>query len=161
MVRIYDKEVNSIHNERFIRNWKNKIYKFVNSVSKHVYIYKLDDIVNEYNNAYHRTVKMKPVDVKSNTYINFSKQINDEDSKFKIGDIVRISKCFCKRLCSKLVWRNLCYYKNTVPWPYVISDLKGEEIAGFFYEKELQQTNKKEFRVEKVSKRECEKLYVR
>ena len=64
----------------------------MNSVSKHVYIYKLDDIVNEYNNAYHRTVKMKPVDVKSNTYINFSKQINDEDSKFKIGDIVRISK---------------------------------------------------------------------
>ena len=64
----------------------------MNSVSKHVYIYKLDDIVNEYNNAYHSTIKVKPVDVKSNTYINFSKQINDEDSKFKIGDIVRISK---------------------------------------------------------------------
>ena len=64
----------------------------MNSVSKHVYIDKLDDIVNEYNNAYHSTIKVKPVDVKSNTYINFSKQINDEDSKFKIGDIVRISK---------------------------------------------------------------------
>ena len=63
------------------------------SISQNVYIDKLDDIVNKYSNTYHSTIKMKPVDVKSNTYINSSKEINDKDPKFKIGDIVRISKC--------------------------------------------------------------------
>ena len=53
---------------------------------------KLDHIVNKYNNTYHSTIKMKPVDVKSNTYINSSKEINDKDHEFKIGDIVRMSK---------------------------------------------------------------------
>ena len=62
------------------------------SISKNVYIDKLDDRVNKYNNTYHSTVRMKPVDVKSNTYIDSRKEINDEDPKFKIADIVRISK---------------------------------------------------------------------
>ena len=75
--------------ERFIRTLKNKIYKYMTSVSKHVYIDKLDDIINEYNNTYHSTIKMKLVAVKTNTYIDSSKEINDKDPKFKIGDIVR------------------------------------------------------------------------
>ena len=62
------------------------------SVSKNVYINKLDDIVGEYNNTYHRTIKMKHVDVKDNTYIDFKKEVNDRNPKFKIGDHVRISK---------------------------------------------------------------------
>ena len=62
------------------------------SVSKIVCIDKLDDIVNKYNNTHYRTVKIKPVDVKSNTYIDSSKEIHGKDSKFKIGDFVRISK---------------------------------------------------------------------
>ena len=62
------------------------------SISKNVYIDKLDYIVNTYNNTYHRTIKMKPVDVKSSTYINSSEEINNEDPKFKIGDIARIPK---------------------------------------------------------------------
>ena len=62
------------------------------AISKNVYIDKLDDIVNEYNNTYHRTIKIKPVDVKDNTYIDFEKNVNDKDPKFKIGDHVRISK---------------------------------------------------------------------
>ena len=62
------------------------------SISKNGYIDKLDDIVNEYNNTYQRTMKMKPVDVKGNTYIDSSKEVNDEDPKFKVGDHVRISK---------------------------------------------------------------------
>ena len=62
------------------------------SISKNVYIYELDDLVNEYNNTYHRTIKMKPVDVKDNTYIDFKKEVNDKDPKFKVGDHVRISK---------------------------------------------------------------------
>ena len=62
------------------------------AISKNVYIDQLNDIVNEYNNAYHRTIKMKPVDVKDNTYINFKKEFNDRDPKFKVGDHIRISK---------------------------------------------------------------------
>ena len=57
-----------------------------------MYIDKLDDIVNEYNNTYHRTIKMKPIDVKDNSYIDFNKEVNDKDPKFKTGDHVRISK---------------------------------------------------------------------
>ena len=94
-----DIEMYSTHNEgksvvaeRFIRTLKNKIYKHMTAVSKNVYIDKLDDIVNEYNNTYHRTIKMKPVDVKDNTYIDFEKEVNDKDPKFKVGDHVRISK---------------------------------------------------------------------
>ena len=88
----------SIHNERkyvvaerFIRNLKTKIYKYMTSISKNLYIDKLNDIVNEYNNTY-RTIKMKPVDVEDDTYTDFSKKVNDKDPKFKAGDHVRISK---------------------------------------------------------------------
>ena len=71
--------------ERFNRTLKNKICKYMTSISTNVYVYKFDDIVNKYSNKYRRTVKMKPVDVKANTYIN-------KDPKIKTGDIVRISK---------------------------------------------------------------------
>ena len=83
-------EGKSVIAERFIRTLKNKIYKYMTSVSKNVYINKLGDIVNKYNNTYHKAIEMKTVDVKSNTYIDFIKEINSKDAKFKIGD--RISK---------------------------------------------------------------------
>ena len=136
------------------------------SISKNVYIDQLDDIVNKYNNTYHSTIKMKPVDVKSSAYINSSKEINDKDPKFKIGYIVRISKYkkfFAKDYvpnCSEEVFV-IKKVKNTVPWTYVISDLKGKEIVGTFYEKGLQKANQKEFRIEKVIKRKDDKLYVK
>ena len=89
----------SIHNEgksvvaeRFIRTLKSKIYKYMTSISKNVYIDKLDDIVREYNNTYHRTIKMKTVDVKDKTYIDSKEEVKDKDPKFKVGDLVRISK---------------------------------------------------------------------
>ena len=94
-----DIEMYSTHNERksviaerFIRTLKTKIYKHMTSISKNVYIDKLNDIVSEYNNTYHTKIKMKPVDVKDNTYIDFKKEVNDKDPKFKVGDYVRISK---------------------------------------------------------------------
>ena len=73
------------------------------SISKNVYIDRLDDIVNEYNNIYHSTIKMKAVDAKSSTYIDFNVKRNDKDPKFKVGDHVRTSKQkhFCERLYSK------------------------------------------------------------
>ena len=84
-------EGKSVVTERFITTIKNKIYKYTTSISKNVSIHKLDDIVNKYN-TYHGTIKMKPVNVKSNTHIKSSKEINDKDPKFKTGDIFRISK---------------------------------------------------------------------
>ena len=81
----------SIHNEgksviaeRFIRTLKSKIYKYMTLVSKNVYINKLDEIVDEYNNTYHRVIKMKPVDVKDNTYLDFEKEVNDNNPKLAI-----------------------------------------------------------------------------
>ena len=85
-------EGKSVVAERFIRTLKNKIYKYMTSLSKNMYIDKLDDTVNEYNNTYHTAIKMKPIDVKDNTYINTFKEINNKDPKFKVGDRVRISK---------------------------------------------------------------------
>ena len=85
-------EGKSVVAERFIKTLKNKIYKHMTSISKNVYIDKLDDIVNKYNNTYHRTIKMKPIDVKDNTYIDFGKENSDKDSKFQVTDHVRISK---------------------------------------------------------------------
>ena len=78
--------------ERFIRTIKNKIYKYMTSIPKNVYIDELDDIASECNNTKHRTIKMKPIDVKDNTHIDFGKEVNDNDPKFKVGDHVKISK---------------------------------------------------------------------
>ena len=72
-------EGKSVVTERFIRTIKNKIYKYMTSVSKNVYIDKLNDIVGEYNNTYHGTIKMKPIDVKDNRYVNFDKKVDDND----------------------------------------------------------------------------------
>ena len=118
-------------------------------------INKLDYIVDEYNNTYHRTIKMKPTDVRDNTYIDFEKKINDIDPKFKVGDHVRICKYknnFAKGYTPH--WLEEVFVitkiKNTVPWTYVINDLNGEEITGSFYKKESQNTNQKKFMIEKV-----------
>ena len=92
-IEIYSthKERKSVIAERFIGTLKDKIYKYLTSVSKSFYIDKLDYIVNKCNNAYHSTIRMKPVDVKSNLYIDSNKEINNKNPKFKIGGIVKIS----------------------------------------------------------------------
>ena len=143
-----------------------KIYKYMTSLSINVYIDKLGDMVNEYNNTYHRISNMKPIDVKDNTYIDFSKDVNDKVSKFKVGDHVRTSKY--KNIFAKGYTPNcseedfvIKKVKNTVPWTHVINDLNGEEITGIFYKKELQKTNPQELRIEKVMKRKGDKLYVK
>ena len=95
---------------------------------------KLDDIVNKSNNTYHTTIRVKPVDAKSNTYIGSTKEINNKNPKFKIGDIVKVSK-----------YKD-CFYKR---------------LQKTFYENELQKLNQKEFRVEKEIKGKSNKLYVK
>ena len=168
-----DIEMYSIHNEgksvvaeRFIRTLKNKIFKHMTAILKNVYFDVLDDIVNKYNNTIHRTIRMKPIDDKNNTCIDSRKEVNDKDPKVKLGDHVRISKyknIFVKGYTPN--WSEDVFIvskiKNTVPGTYVINDLKWEEIMGTFYEKELQKTNQKEFKIEKVIKRKDEKLYVK
>ena len=171
-IHLTHNEAKSIVGERFIRTLKKKIYKSMTSILKNVYFDKLDDIVNKYNNTHHSTIKMKPDDVKSSTYIDSSKEINDKDPEFKIGDVARISKY--KNIFAKVYtpnWAeevfviknavlkilNFCV-KNTVLWTYVINDLNRDKIVGTFYEKESQKTNQKVFRVEKVIKRKGERL---
>ena len=122
----------------------------------------LGDAVNKYNNTFHRTIQMKPIDIKDTTYLDSKKEVNDKDPKFKFGDHVRISKY--KYIFGKGYTQNwseevfiINKIKNTVPWPYVINDLNGEEIIGTFYEIELQKTDQKEFRIEKVLKKKSDR----
>ena len=159
-------EGKSVAAERFIIILKNKIYKHMTAFSKNVYFDVLDDIVDEYNSTYHKTIKMKPIDVKSDSFTEYNEESNEKDPKFKVGDHIRISKfknVFAEGYTPN--WSEEIFVikkiKNTVPWTYVISDLNGEEIAGSFYEKELQRTNQKEFRIEKVIDRKGNKLYVK
>ena len=130
MVRKNDIKMYSTYNEgkpeRSIRNLKNKIDKYITSVSKDMYIDKLNDIVSKYNNTYHRSIKVKPVDAKPKAYNDFSKGINDEHPKFKIGNIVGISKKKLQKAMFQIRRKKFWY------WKLVISDLKGEEIVGRF-----------------------------
>ena len=111
------------------------------SISKNVYIDKSDDIVNEYNNTYHRTMKMKPVDIKVNTYIDSIKDVYDNDPKFKVGDHVRISKyksVFAKGYTSN--WSEEVFLIKKIKIQFhekysFINNLNIEEIIGRFYEK--------------------------
>ena len=136
------------------------------AVSKNIYIDVLGDIVNKYNNTVHRTIKMKLIDVTSDSYAEYNEDSNVTNPKFKVGDHVRISKyknIFAKGYTPN--WSEEVFVvnkiKNTVPWTYAISDLNGEEITGSFYEKELQKTSQEKFRIEKVLKRKSDKLYVK
>ena len=119
-------EGTSVIAERFIRTLKSKIFKYMTSISKNMYIDKLDDIVKKYNNT-HTSIKMKPVDVKDNTSIDFKKEVNDKNPKFKVDDHVRISKyknIFAKGYVPN--WSEEIFIikkiKNTVRRTYVIND---------------------------------------
>ena len=123
-------EGKSVVVERFIRTLKEKIFKHSAAISKNVYFDVLDDIVNKYNNTVHRTIKMKPIDVTSDSYAEYNEDFNKKDPKFKVGDHVRISKY--KNIFAKGYTPNLSEevfviskIKNTVPWTYVTNDLNG------------------------------------
>ena len=124
------------------------------SISRNVYIDKLDDIGDKYNNTYHRTIKMKPIDVKTSIYIDFDIESNHKGPKLKVGDHVRISKY--KKIFVQVYTPNwseeFFVFKevtNTIPWTHVINDLNSEKIIATFYEKKMQKTNQTEFRIEK------------
>ena len=159
-------EGKSVVAERFIKTLKYKIYKHMTTIVENVYSNDLDDNVKKYNNTIHSSMKMKPKDVTDDSFVEYSEETNKKSPKFKVGDNVRISKY--KNIFAKGYrpnWSEELFVvnkvQNTVPWSYLINDLKFEEINGSFYEKELQNTNQKEFRIEKVIKRKGNKLYVK
>ena len=136
------------------------------AISKYFYFGVLDDMVNKYNSTVHRTTEIKPVDVKSDSYVEYNENSNKKDPKFKVGDHVRISKyknIFAKGYAPN--WSEEVFVvsgiKNTVPWTYVVSDLNGEEINGSFLEKELQKTSQNEISIEKLLKRKGDEFYVK
>ena len=109
------------------------------AISKDVYFDVLDDLVDKYNNTYHKTIKMKPINVKDDSFAEYNEKSNEKNPKFKVGDHVKISKF--KNVIAKGYMPNwseeifiVKKIKNTVPWTYIISDLNGEEIVGSFYE---------------------------
>ena len=114
-------EGNYVVAERFIRTSKNKIYKHMTTISKNVYFDVLDDIVDEYNNTHHKTIKMKPIDVGDHSFAEYNEESNEKEPKFKVGDHVRISKF--KNVFAEgytLNWSEEIFVvkkiKNTVPW---------------------------------------------
>ena len=129
-----------------------------------MFIDKLEDKVNKYNNTYHNRIKMRPVGVKDKTYIDFGKKNNYKDHKF--GDYVQISKN--KNIFAKGYTLNWCEevllikrWKYAVPWAYSTNDFNGEEIVWTFCERGLQNTSHGEFRIEKVIKIKGDKLNVK
>ena len=81
-------EGKSLVDERFIRTLKNEIYKYMTAISKNVYFDVLDDIVDKYNNTYHKTIKMKPINVKDDSFAEYNE--GSKDPKFKVGDQVQM-----------------------------------------------------------------------
>ena len=132
----------SVVTERFIRTLKNKIFKHTTAVSKNIYFDVLGDIIDKYDNTVDKTIKMKPIDVTSDSYAEYNEDSNVTKPKFKVGDHVRISKY--KNIFAKGYTQNwseeifvVNRIKNTVPWTYLISDLNVEPIIGSFYEKRI------------------------
>ena len=137
-------ESKSVVAERFIRTLKNKLYKHMTATGKNVYYDVLDDVVNKYNNTKHSTINMKPIDVKNNKRV-YTDEHNKKDSRFKVGDTVRISKfknIFAKGYSPN--WSTEIFIvdniNDTAPYTYNLKDLNDEEIIGSFYDRELQKT---------------------
>ena len=138
-------EGKSVVAERFIRTLKNKLYKHMTATGKNVYYDVLDDLVNEYNNTKHNTIKMKPKDVKNDNNRVYIDDHNKKSARFNVNDRVRISKfknIFAKGYTPN--WSKEIFVINkindTVPYKYNLKDLNGEEIIGSFYDRELQKT---------------------
>ena len=125
------------------------------AVWKNFYFDVLDDIVDKYNNTFHETIEIKPIDFKSDSYAEYNVDSDEKSPKFKVSDRVRISKyknIFAKEYTLKKKFSLLAKLKMQFHG-LVINDLNGREIVETFYEKELQKTNQKEMRIEKVIKK--------
>ena len=138
-------EGKSVVAERFIRTLKNKLYKHMTATGKNVYYDVLDNVVNEYNNTKHSTIKMKPKDVGNNNKRVYIDEQNEKSVRYNVGDRIRISKLknvFTKGYTPN--WSREIFIINkindTVPYTCNLKDLNDEEIIGSFYDRELQKT---------------------
>ena len=125
------------------------------AVWKIFYFDVLDDIIDKYNNTFHKTIEIKPIDFKSDSYAEYNVDSDEKSPKFKVSDRVRISKyknIFAKECTLKKKFSLLAKLKMQFHG-LVINDLNGREIVETFDEKELQKTNQKEMRIEKVIKK--------
>ena len=160
--------------ERWIRTIKEKMWKYFTDKNTYTYIDILPDLVEDYNNTVHSSVKMTPVEASKkkneltvwrNLYPDRLK-INDLRPKFSVGDEVRISKkkkTFEKGYTTRWTEEIFTITKilNTNPITYKVADLNGKEIKGTFYEPELQKTNQQIFRIEKVIEKGKKKSLVK
>ena len=176
LIKLYSTEIEEKSSvvKRWIRTMKEKMWKYFSANSKNVYINVLPDLVREYNNTRHSSVKMtqrkaskkgNELGVWRNLYRDHL-EIKDIKPKFSVGDKVRISKkkkTFEKRYTTR--WTEEIFMivgvKLTSPLTYKIADLNGEEITGTFYEPEWQKTSQELFRIEKVIKRGKKKSLVK
>ena len=176
LIKLYstENEEKSSVVERWIRTMKEKMWKYFTDNNTNVYVDILRDLVEDYNNTKHSSIKMTPVEASKkknelevwrNLYPNHLDIINI-NPKFSIGDKVRISKkkkTFEKGYTTR--WTEEIFtiveVKHTLPIMYKIADLNGEEIQGTFYEPELQKTSQQLFRIEKVIKRGKKKSLVK
>ena len=130
----------------------------------YVYIDELDDIVNKYNNTIQRTIKMKPIDVTGDSYVEYNDDFNKKVLNLKL--VIMLEFLSTKVFLLKDMFQIgevfiVNEIKNTVPWTYTINDLNEEKVIETLYEKELQKTNQKEFRIEKLLTRKDDKFYVK
>ena len=160
--------------ERWIRTMKEKMWKYFSANSTNVYINVLPDLVREYNNTRHSSIKMTPMKASKkenelrvwrNLYPDYL-EIKDIKPKFSVGDRVRISKkkkTFEKGYTTRWLEEifTIVEVKRMSPVTYKIADLNREEVTGTFYEPELQKTSQELFRIEKVSKRGKKKSLVK
>ena len=160
--------------ERWIRTMKDKMWKYFTDNNTYFYMGVLPDLLEDYNNTVHSSIKMTPIDASKkeneltvwrNLYPDRYK-INNITPKFSVGDEVRITKkkkVFEKGYTTR--WTEEIFtikeIRDTNPVTYKLTDLQGEEIKGTFYEPELQKTEQQIFRIEKVIKKEKGKSLVK
>ena len=160
--------------ERWIRTMKEKMWKYFTDNNTYRYIDILPDLVEDYNNTVHTSIKMTPIEASKkeneltvwrNLYPDRYK-IHNLQPKFSVGDEVRITKkkkVFEKGYTTR--WTEEIFtikkIQNTNPITYKLEDLQGEEIKGSFYEPELQKTAQQIYRIEKIIKKEKGKSLVK
>ena len=176
LVELYstENEEKSSIAERWVRTIKEKMWKYFTDNNTYKYIDALPDLVEDYNNTVHSSTKLTPKEASKNKneltvwrnlYPDRYKKYNITP-KFSVGDEVRITKkkkVFEKGYTTR--WTEELFtikeIRDTNPITYKLTDLKGEEIEGTFYEPELQKTEQQIYRIEKVIKKEKGRSFVK
>ena len=148
--------------ERSIRTLNNRVQKYLTSISKIVYIDKLADIVYEYNNVYHSTIKIKSIDLKSSTHIDFGKESNEKGPKFNFNYLN--IKAFLQRVTFQISLKKFLWFKKLrilCRGQILVVILMMKKLFKCFTKKNRKRQIKQKFKIEKIIKRKGDKLYVK